>query len=275
MEKILPKLIGICLNAICIFSPRKAGQLALKLFATPRKREITQRQNEFLNSSERKTLDYEGLDIMTYNWTGAGKTVLLVHGWESHAARWKALIRLLKEEDYNIVAIDAPAHGRSGGNVFNAILYSHFIQESARHFDPYMIVGHSVGGMASIFYAHREMNPSLEKLVLLGAPAHFEGVLERYVQLMGYSKAVHRAISKQVEEGFHHKPEYFSSAEFSKDLPCKVLLVHDDNDSIIPYDDALLYAENLKSVEFMSTNGLGHGQKDISVFRKIIEFAGD
>ena len=274
MEKILPKLIGFYLNMICVFSPRKAGKMALKIFATPRKRVVTERQIDFLNSSEQKKLEYQGLEIMTYTWPGPGKTVLLVHGWESNAARWKAFIRLLKEQGYNVVALDAPAHGQSGGKVFNAILYSHFIQKVALYFDPYMIVGHSVGGMASIFYAHREMNQKLEKLVLLGAPAHFQGVLERYVKFMGYSQALHRAISKHVEKDFHHKPEYFSSAEFSKDIDCQILIVHDENDSIIPYGDALLYKEKLENGEFMSTNGLGHGLKDISIYDKVIAFAG-
>ena len=273
MKQLLPKIIGLYVNTICIFSPGRAARMALNIFATPRNRIVTDRQKDFLNSADRKTLKYQDLDIMTYNWSGPGKTVLLVHGWESNAARWKALVKLFQRESYNVVALDAPAHGSSGGKMFNALLYSEFIQVVARYYDPDVIVGHSVGGMASIFYAHREMNPKLNKLVLLGAPAHFEGVLERYVDLMGYTRAVYRAISKKVVEGYGHGPEYFSAAEFSKKLSCTILLIHDEDDKVIPYEDALLYKEKINKLEFISTNGLGHGLKDKSVFNKVLEFA--
>ena len=64
---------------------------------------------------------------MTYYWEGNNKTILLAHGWESNSFRWKNLITELQRYGYSIVALDAPAHGDSGSKMFNAILYSEFI----------------------------------------------------------------------------------------------------------------------------------------------------
>ena len=42
-------------------------------------------------------------------------TVLLVHGWISHAARMAEVIRELHARGLRVLAFDAPAHGRSRG----------------------------------------------------------------------------------------------------------------------------------------------------------------
>ena len=53
---------------------------------------------------------------MTYRWLGKKETILLAHGWESNSFRWKDLIvKLDTALDYNVIALDAPAHGRSSG----------------------------------------------------------------------------------------------------------------------------------------------------------------
>ena len=71
-----------------------------------------------------------------------------MHGWESNSGRWKNIIQRLQQEQYNIVALDAPAHGASGSSSFNAILYSKFITVVSKNFKPNFFIGHSVGGMA-------------------------------------------------------------------------------------------------------------------------------
>ena len=52
----------------------------------------------------------------------------------------------------NIVALDAPAHGTSGSKIFNAVLYSKFIEVVCKEFKPSILMGHSVGGMAISYF---------------------------------------------------------------------------------------------------------------------------
>src|SRR5690606_34599252 len=104
--------------------------------STPRKGKLNDEETDYLKSAAQKTIIYETISIKTYCWSGKKDTVLLVHGWESNAFRWKDLIEILKAADYNIIALDAPAHGDSGSKIFNAVLYSECINMVIRHFKP-------------------------------------------------------------------------------------------------------------------------------------------
>ncbi|MBT8254638.1 MAG: alpha/beta hydrolase [Bacteroidia bacterium] len=272
MIQIITKLLGQSINILGLIAPRKSAYLALRLFSTPQKGRLSESQHKFMSSAKQKSLKVNDLVAMTYHWPGSKDTVLLLHGWESNAARWKLFIKLLRSHDYDIVAIDGPAHGQSSGKRFNALLYADFIKTVTETFRPKIIIGHSVGGMAAVFCLHENNHLKVDKLVLLGSPAHFVGVLERYVDLMGYSNRVHRTIASEIEKKYGHGPEYFSAAEFAQDLNCNTLIIHDKDDAIIPYSDALLYSSNFKNSKLISTEDMGHSLNNKTVHASIIEF---
>ena len=202
MANAIIKIIGNSLNALSYISPKYASDKALDLFATPRKGRVLEKQKAFLDSAETHQLQYEDFNILTYNWKGTGKTILLAHGWESNTHRWEVLINQLTALNYNIIALDAPAHGASSGKQFNAVLYSEFINAVAKKFEPEIIIGHSVGGMASVFCMHSHKLPSIKKMILLGAPAHFTGVFSRYKTMMGYNNRISKGLDRLVLENF-------------------------------------------------------------------------
>lgn len=272
MSSFVIKSIGNALNATSLVSSKFASKKALHLFASPRKGRYTDDQRKVINSAFFEELNYNGLNIATYRWVGKGKTVLLTHGWESNASRWDFILKALKTQDYNIIAIDAPAHGRSSGKQFNALLYSEFINVAAQKHQPDAIMGHSVGGMASVFSMHNYQLDSVKKLILLGAPAHFTGVFARYKSMMGYNSRISNGLDKIVLERFGKSVDYFSAANFTTSLEAKGLIIHDKNDKIIPYEDAQLFANRYKNAELISTTGFGHGLRAKSLIPRIIEF---
>ena len=272
MSSFVIKSIGNALNATSLISSKYATKKALRLFATPRKGRYTEDQRKVVSSALYEELTYDDLDIATYRWHGKGKTVLLVHGWESNVSRWDYLLDDLKKQDYNIIALDAPAHGRSAGKQFNAVLYSECINIVAQKFQPEVIIGHSVGGMASVFFMHNYPSTSVKKLVLLGAPAHFTGVFARYKSMMGYNRRISKGLDHVVLERFGKPVDYFSAANFTKSIEAKGLIIHDKMDRIIPFEDALLFANRYKNAELFETKGFGHSLKDASLTPKIIGF---
>ena len=266
------KLIGATLNGISYISPSYASKKALDLFATPRKGKITEAQLPLLESAFIEEIIRDNMSIMTYRWIGKRQTILLAHGWESNSARWDYLIRALKAQDFNVVALDAPAHGNSNGKQFNAVLYSEYINLVVKKFEPEIIIGHSVGAMASIFFQHTYQFKGLQKLVLLGAPAHFSGVFKRYTDMLGYNDKIVKGLDALVVERFNNSPSYYSAAKFSKEITAKGLIIHDKKDEIIPFEDALLYKEHYENAEFYDTTGYGHGLKSPEITKKVLEF---
>ncbi|MEO1033446.1 MAG: alpha/beta hydrolase [Bacteroidota bacterium] len=272
MSSFVIKSIGSALNATSFISSKYASKKALNLFASPRKGRYTETQRKVVSSALFEEVDFNDTTIATYRWNGKGKTILLTHGWESNASRWDYILNDLRAQNYNIVALDAPAHGRSSGKRFNAVLYSECINVIAQKFQPEVIIGHSVGGMASVFFMHNYPLDTVKKMVLLGAPAHFTGVFSRYKALMGYNKRISNGLDNIVLERFGQPVDYFSAANFTKSIEAAGLIIHDKNDKIIPYEDALLFANRYENSELISTTGFGHGLKDASLTPKIVEF---
>ncbi len=273
MEKIA-KLIGSLLNLLSLVAPKVAIKKALNLFSTPRKGNVTEQQDRFLSTSEEKTINHKGLNIHTYHWKSEQQkaTVLLTHGWESNSFRWKKLSKQLLKNNFNVIAIDAPAHGKSGDTTFTAIQYASFLNEVCNTYQPNHIIGHSVGGMASIFYLHDYENPSIEKLVSLGAPSEFKDIFLNYTTMMGFNKTISNGLDHYIYDQFGKYPYEFSSAEFSKTISAKGLIIHDKKDKIISFKDAELIHRSYKNSTLIATEGFGHGLKDQSVNDAIIDF---
>ncbi len=272
INKAVPKTVGALLNASSLVSSKYAAAKALSLFATPRKGDINQKQASFLNSAKKETLNCKGNAIMTYQWDGHNKTVLLSHGWESNTSRWQGLIALLQSKNFNIIALDAPAHGESESKTFNAILYSEFINVVCNHYNPEIIIGHSVGGMASVIFQHNYQLQSLNKLVLLGAPSEFEGILKNYTDMLSYNSKVIKSLDKLIEDNFGASPSAFSTAKYCKSINVDGLIIHDIKDKIIPYSEAELIHKNFKNSKLIATTGFGHSLNHKVVYNYIVEF---
>lgn len=254
-------------------SRKQAADKAMFLFTKPRKgRKLSEEQREFLGTAFQEEYKYEKHAIMTYRWLGTKPTILLVHGWESNSYRWKNLVFELKKKGHNVVALDAPGHGNSGSRFFNAILYSEFINVVAKRFQPEIIIGHSVGGMAATFFQHKYQLKSVKKMILLGAPSEFTGVLKRYTDMLGYNQRITDQINQTIVERFGNNPESFSTAKYLESIDSKGLIIHDEHDTIIPYNDAVLINNSFKDSILITTKGLGHSLNDDSVSQYIHEF---
>lgn len=272
MKNVLVLLIGSYLNVLSYFSKSYAAHKALYLFAKPRKGKITEIQGAFLNTAFKETLSYQDNDIMTYRWLGSKQTVMLVHGWESNAARWKPIIINLRTKGFAVVALDAPAHGNSGSSNFNALLFSEFIHVVVKRFKPEIIIGHSVGGMATVFCQEKYQLGYLKKLVLLGAPSEFVDILKRYTNLLGYNNRIKFELNAIILERYGKPPEAFSTAKYLENIDTEGLIIHDEHDPVIPYNDARLIKNSYENSTLLTTNGLGHSLNNETIATHIYEF---
>lgn len=273
MKNLIVKVIGNYYNMMSYLSKKQAAHKALYLFTTPRKgRKFNEEQREFLDTAFREEYKFEKNVIMTYRWLGEKSTVLLVHGWESNSYRWKNLILALKKKGHNVIALDAPSHGNSGSPYFNAVLYSEFINVVATRFKPEIIIGHSVGGMSTAFFQNKYQLKSVKKIILLGAPSEYTDVIKRYTDMLGYNQRITNQLNLNIMEQFGGKPENFSSAKYLEAIESKGLIIHDEQDAVIPYSDALLIKSSFKNSTLISTKGLGHSLNDESVTTHIFDF---
>lgn len=272
MKPVLYFLTGTFINGLGFFSKKQAASLALRLFTTPMKGFVKKEQEEFLGSAFQEEFEYNDIAIITYRWPGNGKTIVLAHGWESNSARWQNLINQLRKKNYNIIALDAPAHGNSGSKRFNAVLYSEFINIVVQRFKPETVIAHSVGGMATMLAFEKNQYSSIKKLVLLGSPSEFKEILDRYVKMLRINKSVAKQLELTIQKRFNKLPVEFSTAKSSRSISAESLIIHDEDDAVIPYSDALKIKKNLKNSKLITTQNMGHSLNNHEVYRYVEEF---
>ncbi|MEV4561757.1 alpha/beta hydrolase [Kitasatospora sp. NPDC049285] len=104
---------------------------------------------------------------------GAGRPVVLSHGWPLNADAWDDQSVALADAGYRVIAHDRRGHGRSSqtwdGNDMNR--YADDLAELIDHLDltDAVLVGHSTGGGEVARYLGRHGTSRVRKAVLLGA----------------------------------------------------------------------------------------------------------
>ncbi|KZS41245.1 alpha/beta hydrolase [Aquimarina aggregata] len=271
-KKHLPVLIGKYFQFLFFFFPKKAIRKAYTLFCTPRKGKVLPEQEDFLEDAKDELISLESLRLQTYRWPSLGETILMVHGWESNTHRWKNIIQKLHKKGYNIIAFDAPAHGNSSGKILNVPLYTECLQKMIALYRPNHIIGHSVGGMTTIFHQYTYPDQEIDKLVILAPPSDLSRIMKQYQGILKLSQKFMQALNQYFKDKHGHYFEEFTISEFAKKISQKGLLIHDKNDDIAPYAEAERIANNWSGINFITTENYGHSLFFNEVDTMILDF---
>lgn len=272
LNRFLPKAYGSYFNFLAFFSRKKAAKKAFQLFCTPRKGKVLPNQKDFLDSAKSVSIEADGVHFQTYRWEGKKDTVLLLHGWESNSFRWRNLISFLRKEEFDIIAVDAPAHGYSTSKTFTAPLYAKGIKPVVEKFRPKHILAHSIGGMSALYYHHKTTENSIEKIVTLGSPSEFLPFINGYQKILGLNKRVMNAMANHFFGLFGFHMNEFSTVEFASSFKIKGLLIHDIEDKVTPVSNSEKVHAMWKNSELIKTKGLGHSLHQDEVSGQIIDF---
>jgi len=260
-------------NTLAWIAPARAGREGFYLFCKPRRREVKPHHMEFLNTSDKFSIDYDGKKIQGYRWGTGNKKLLLLHGWESHSYWWKSIVATLSKEKYTIYSIDAPGHGLSEGSYNNIPYYSGLIEQVILEYGGFhAILGHSMGAFSTAYTLHRVPGLPVSNFVAMAAPGEAKEFVEFYKQAVGFSDRTMEAIGKYFVEKLGHSPDYFSLKEFTKTLTLSGLMIHDTKDPDAPYKHALEAHHNWKNSRMISTTGLGHNLKSVELIKNVDEF---
>ena len=270
---ILTKSIGLYINLLQWFAPKTAAKTAYNFFSHPRVQRLsTSDLPPILEAAEKQIFDFENHKIQTYIWSGSQETVLLIHGWESNAARWENMVHLLQKHHKNIIAIDAPAHGLSSGKSFDIPTYGKFITFISEKFQPQFIIAHSLGGASAVYSQGIFPSNSLRKMVLIAAPADQKVLFENYVKLLSLNNSVLVGIDNYFNERFGYSLDAFSGKNFAKQITIPTLIIHDHRDTSVLYEESQKILSNLPNAIMHSTNGLDHSMQDDDLNEFIYNF---
>lgn len=102
--------------------------------------------------------------------------IILVHGTRFSAGQWSPQLASL-QEDFPVAAVDLPGHGTRSAQPWSLAAAAEIISSAVDSLDrgPALVVGHSLGGYASLEFARRHPD-RLCGLVLAGASASTRGL---------------------------------------------------------------------------------------------------
>ena len=103
------------------FSTALATNFALKIFRTPPKFKIPEREAMMRESAKKEIIAIPSInkEIMVYEYGYSKRKVLLVHGWSGRGTQLYDIADNILENRMMVVSFDAPAHGLSKGDTTN------------------------------------------------------------------------------------------------------------------------------------------------------------
>jgi pimeloyl-ACP methyl ester carboxylesterase len=254
--------------------PGLAGRVALRLFSTPQRRLIAERDQAVMASAQTVTIPHGGLNLIGYMW-GQGPTILLMHGWESSASYLAGFVKPLVERGFRVVAFDAPAHGTSPGRQTNLVDFSQAEQAVVARFGPvHGVIGHSFGGASTVTML--ELNPtlSLTRLVLIASPAKLSQAIDSFSRLAHLPASVIHHMNDLIHHRFGRSVDSFDIKNLAASLPMPGLVIHDRLDDVIPFSEAEAIVSLWPQASLLPTEGLGHRRilRDPQVIRHVVDF---
>ncbi|MBG6061338.1 triacylglycerol esterase/lipase EstA (alpha/beta hydrolase family) [Flavobacterium sp. CG_9.1] len=273
---IFTKSIGLYINVLSFILPKKASKLAYSFFSQPREGKLSKKKlPKILLEAQSETFQVEKDSFHTYTWKGNDTVILLVHGWESNASRWKKLLPYLKKSGSTIIAIDGPAHGLSSGKEFNIPQYAAFIHIAVEKFKPKYLIGHSIGGKTCLYYQSVYQNDTLQKMVILGSPSDFNIILNNYIRLLSLNSKILKSLEAHYLTTFQLNLEQFSGKIFASKLNIRGLIAHDIDDTVVLFEEGKKIASTWKNAVFIETKGLGHSMHGAELYKKVSRFLFD
>lgn len=269
------RVVGILLNTLAKISPWLAGRISFILLGIPQRKKQKREEQAFLATADLHFETVNGNKVAVYHWGFRGPVVLLAHGWESHAGRWRKIAPPLVQAGFQVVALDAPAHGRSAGRRFTMVRYADVLRALLQRLGPvHALVAHSVGGAAGI-WAMGTVSPALrpQKAVILASFSHLQTIMDGARQKVGASDTLMEAMDAEIERVTGARIAHYSLTRQAEKLgEVDALLIHDRKDRVTAVQESENLHQAWPGARAIFTEGFGHGLTAPAVTETVLDF---
>lgn len=226
------------------------------MFTRPRRRPASPEELQQLSTATRQLIEYRGLSLVAWSW-GSGPTVLLLHGWESRAGHMAAFVPWLTKAGFRAVALDAPGHGDSEGEVTDVMDYGKAVRAAADRLGPIAaVIAHSVGAAAAQYaYAHGlRVNAS----VLMCGPTSLTRVIQRTGVACGLDGAGISCLEALLCEHIGDQLSVMDLEALQVGRTHPALILHDPDDREMPVSESYALAAVWPGSQLLLVPGVGH-----------------
>lgn len=256
----LPRIsTNVRFAASALLFPEFAVGVAERLFLTPpRPRDAAASALDLIDARS-SVLEHKGRHISMWRWGACdAPAVLLAHGWGGYAAQMRGFVFPLLRAGFRVIAYDQPAHGVSEGRLTGLPDFADVLAAVAcHHGEVRAVIGHSLGATAAAL-ALAWHKVELKKIVLVSPPSDMEGHSRRFARWHWMPEAVRRAMQAAIEERYGRRWEDLELARVALRLGTAALVIHDRNDSVVPWQQGAAVASQWPGARLMTTEGLRH-----------------
>ncbi|MGW3964207.1 alpha/beta fold hydrolase [Amycolatopsis sp. NPDC005003] len=265
------------LKAAAAVSPGLAGKLAFPLFVrTGARAPVRPAEQAVHDAATTERLHVDGKELAVYSWGESDRRVLLMHGFDSRASSWAALVPGILDRGMSAVAFDSFGHGASEGDRSTIVDTAAAARAVADKYGPFhAIVAHSFGGLCA-YHTIRTGVP-VNRLVTIAAICDFGYLPVLFTKRLGLGSKVVDDLRRRSEQYFLPEQDIwnrFSATYQAADQTWPLLVIHDDKDKEIDVAQGRKIASTYEQAEFVETSGLGHRRilADSEVVGRTLEF---
>ena len=159
---------------------------------------------------------------------------------------------------FRVLAFDAPGHGRSPGHETNIPEINAAIQAVTRVCGPLRaVIGHSFGVVCALYAVRQGLQ--VERIVAVAPPADMRELARRFCAALRLPDVAQADFYGRLEARFGADLwDRFSPAVLARQVNLPGLVIHDQDDSDVPWHDGETVARAWPGAQFVRTAGLGH-----------------
>ncbi len=268
-----------------VISPKLAGKLALRLFMTPTRFKTPRKEQALRESSKLTFITVRDRKISVRSWgEDDAPIVLLSHGWGGRCTQFHAFIKPLVDAGYRVVGFDVPGHGDSEGKRTNMMDVALVISEVYKAVNSHKknqedepfeaIIGHSFG-TGTVLLGIDRLNVNAKKVILVSSFPSVIWITNLFGEVFELRKSTLDAMRHVAREkftdtyGISWTWDDISPLQTIKSVKGDLLLIHDEKDHEVPYEQGKLLHDATPHAQTMITSGFGH--RKILMNKKVVE----
>ena len=272
--------LGRAIAEIADASPTVAVRLLLRSFAYPQRSSASPRGASELDRAESLSFALGPTRLQAYRWppggSVAGPTVALFHDYEREAGYFADYVAPLLDKGCTVIALDAPASGRSGGRRLALSDYVRAVHRLYRRTGPWhAAAGHGYGA-AAIVQAAAQMRPAERpaRIVTLAMSADSERAYARRLAAVGVDDDLRARFWRQLGR-LRDAPAPFDNVLAVGRLgDVSGLVLHDAADPHCTPREAEEIAAGWPGARLECLEGFGHDLRGTAVLRRVVPFVG-
>ena len=245
---------------------------AAKIFLRPQKK-TNPSDPMGLPGSQRNDFAFEGMKLAWWS-MGTGPMVFLLHGWEGSSADMTPFAAPLLSAGFSVAALDLPAHDASEGTFVSLFQFTRAVKQLLDHTGhPHAFIAHSVGCPAVIEAIRAGIN--VDAVVLIGTPARYKDQAFLVASHLGLDRDGAKQMLDELKS-MDVDVAAINTPLAVHDLKVPGLVIHSDDDKVIPHALGKEVADAWPGAKFMPMSGWGHRRilSSPEVVAAAVEFVG-